>query len=63
MAKSIGAIIQPIPIKITEQGPIQERPIATPYMVAGISTEQAPPIQEGRLTITAIVKVVYAYSG
>jgi uncharacterized protein len=63
IAHTIGTTIMPIPIKIIEQGTGQERPIPTPYQVAGVSTEQTPPIQEGRYTIHANVKVVYDYGG
>ncbi len=61
LAKTIGATLHPIPVKITERN-FQQGPSPRPFMqTAGISTEGPPPIQEGRYTIIANVIVVYSY--
>lgn len=61
LAKTIGAPLHPIPVKITERN-FQQGSSPRPFMqTAGVSTEGPPPIQEGRYTITANVIVVYSY--
>lgn len=63
LAETIGATLHPIPIKITERNLLQgPAPRPAPFQAAGVSTEAAPPIQEGQYTITAAVTAVYAYS-
>jgi len=64
IAKTIGASLSPIPIKITEQliQPIRPFP-AFSAGAAAVTKIEAPPIQAGDYTINASVKIVYAYQG
>lgn len=64
IAKSIGASLSPMPIKITEQHiqPIRPFP-AFSAEAAAITKVEVPPIQAGDYTINASVKIVYAYQG
>ncbi|WP_394238955.1 SIMPL domain-containing protein [Niallia oryzisoli] len=64
IAQSIGAVLNPMPIKITE---LRDQPI-TPFPAfsigaTAVTKHEAPPIQTGVHTIIARIKVVYAYNG
>lgn len=59
IARTLGATLIRLPIKILEEAPTRE---PRPYQAA-LFTESAAttPIQPGELTITALIKVQYAY--
>jgi uncharacterized protein len=62
ISESIGAVLNKLPIKITEEVVRQDHiyPVFS-YKLATASIQEAPPIQKGEFTIVAHVKVVYEY--
>lgn len=62
--RSIGAVLNQLPIKMTEDLEQTNRPIPfQTFKLAAAEAEEAPPIQQGEYTIDAQVTVVYQYQG
>lgn len=62
ISQAIGARLNRIPTKITEQSQPQERVHQVfSAQATSIQTEGIPPIQTGEMTIQAIIQVVYVY--
>lgn len=62
IARTVGAVINELPIKITEEQELSGRPIPfNTFKLAAAQAQETPPIQQGEYKIEAQVSVIYQY--
>ncbi|WP_147532825.1 SIMPL domain-containing protein [Bacillus marasmi] len=62
IARTIGAVINKLPIRVVEELEQPNRPIPfSTYKLAAATVQEAPPIQQGEFTIDAQVTSTYQY--
>ncbi|NMD71016.1 SIMPL domain-containing protein [Bacillus sp. DNRA2] len=62
IARTIGAVLNELPIKITEEQELSVRPIPfNTFKLSAAQAQETPPIQQGEYTIEAHVSVIYQY--